>query len=353
MHVVIELLLYALDRLVGLIPWFMFAVVFSVLLQHMRVDVLVGRSFRKRTAVAIVLSTAVGAFSPLCSCTVIPLIRGFLAAGVPVSVAMAFWIASPSIDPEIFGLTAAALGMPVAVARLLGALLLSLAAGFVTLFMERRGWLDQPLRLEMAAAQKAADPVTVGSASRTATGESTGTALPDRADDSAASGGCCGSESASPPVEQKPEPWWPQARAGLAQMGARQFGSEVLRDVWLLGRWMIVAVLAEALIVKFVPPSIVTAGFGDNVVLSVVLAAAIGVPLYLNGVGAIPVVGGLMATGMSPAAATTFLLGGAVTTIPAIAAVRVLASNRVFLLYLGIGFFGSMLVGLVTAVFVH
>lgn len=353
MHVVIELLLYALDRLVGLIPWFMFAVVFSVLLQHMKVDVLVGRSFRKRTAVAIVLSTAVGAFSPLCSCTVIPLIRGFLAAGVPVSVAMAFWIASPSIDPEIFGLTAAALGMPVAVARLLGALLLSLAAGFVTLFMERRGWLDQPLRLEMATTAKAADPVTVGSASRSATGESTGTALPDRADDSAASGGCCGSESASPPVERKPEPWWPQARAGLAQMGARRFGSEVLRDVWLLGRWMLVAVLAEALIVKFVPPSIVSAGFADNVVLSVVLAAAIGVPLYLNGVGAIPVVGGLMATGMSPAAATTFLLGGAVTTIPAIAAVRVLASTRVFLLYLGIGFFGSMLVGLVTAVFVH
>ncbi|MGH3931322.1 MAG: permease, partial [Pseudonocardiaceae bacterium] len=349
MHLVVELWGHALNRLLGLIPWFLFAVVLSVLLQHMRIDVLVNRSFRKRTIVAIIGSALVGAFSPLCSCTVIPLIRGFLAAGVPVSVAMAFWIASPAIDPEIFGLTAAALGVPVAVARLVGALVLSLAAGFVTLLLERRGWLADPLRTITAAADPAESQAAAGSCCTTestagpspaesstrtsaAAGGSITTAIPvpTPVNSSTSASGCCDSDNAgTKEITEEPVRWWPQAREGLSQLGIRQFVSEVLRDCWLLGRWMVIAVLLEALIVRFVPPSIVSAGFGGNVVVSVLLAAAIGVPLYLNGVGAIPVVAGLMATGMNPAAATTFLLAGAITTIPAMAAVRVIASTRV------------------------
>jgi uncharacterized membrane protein YraQ (UPF0718 family) len=69
--------------------------------------------------------------------------------------------------------------------------------------------------------------------------------------------------------------------------------------------------------------------------------------LYLNGVGAIPIVGGLLAKGMAPGAAVSFLLGGAVTTIPAMVAVRSVVNNRVFALYLTIGTVGSALLGFI------
>ena len=55
---------------------------------------------------AILLATAVGAFSPFCSCGVIPVISALLIGGVPLAPVFAFWVTSPSMDPEIFFLNA-------------------------------------------------------------------------------------------------------------------------------------------------------------------------------------------------------------------------------------------------------
>ena len=90
---------------------------------------------------SIVLSTVVGAFNPFCSCSVVPVINGLLVSGVALAPVMAFWIASPLMDPEIFSLSVAMLGWPLACARLSATLILSLGAGFVTLALTRSGWL--------------------------------------------------------------------------------------------------------------------------------------------------------------------------------------------------------------------
>ena len=57
------------------------------------------------------LAAVVGALSPFCSCGVIPLIAAMLRAGVPLAPVMAFWLASPIMDPEMFVLTAAGVGL--------------------------------------------------------------------------------------------------------------------------------------------------------------------------------------------------------------------------------------------------
>ncbi|MDP7544503.1 MAG: permease, partial [Anaerolineales bacterium] len=56
----------------------------------------INRAFQARPIIAIFLATAVGAFSPLCSCTVIPVIASLLIGGVPLAPVMSFWVASPS-----------------------------------------------------------------------------------------------------------------------------------------------------------------------------------------------------------------------------------------------------------------
>ena len=68
-------------------------------------------------------------------------------------------------------------------------------------------------------------------------------------------------------------------------------------------------------------------------------------PSYLNGYAAIPMVGGLMDLGMSQGAALAFMLTGAVSSIQAAIAVFALVRKQVFMVYLLIGFSGSVLFG--------
>lgn len=110
--------------------------------------------------------------------------------------------------------------------------------------------------------------------------------------------------------------------------------------------WLIGAIAVGVAISRYVPADVVSVALGsDHGLLAVPVAALVSIPLYLNGVGAIPVVQGLMDQGMSTAAAVTFLLGGAVTTVPAMIAVRSVVNNRAFLVYLASGLLGSIAFG--------
>lgn len=354
MEHVIKILQFMWEEAVGLVPWFMLAVGLGVLASLLALDILARRAFAGRGAIAIIATTAIGAFSPFCSFTVIPLIRRFLAVGVPLSAVMAFWVASPSMDPEIFGLTAAQLGVPVAVARLLGALALSLAAGFIVLALERRGYLKQVLRPVPAAkaevpACSSAQPATV------AAGSSGGSAEPSCGSAPAEPEPSCGQAKAESSCGTVPEvvddgtPWWPMAKRNLREASLMSVLKDIGKDTVSLGKWFLLALLLDAIIVYYVPENAISAIVGTGP-FAILIAAAASVPLYVNGVGAIPIIDGLMMKGMGGAAAVTFLLGGAVTTIPAMIAVRAIVTNRVFLLYLGISFFGALTIGYIASI---
>lgn len=77
----------------------------------------------------VAIAAALGVVSPFCSCGVIPIISGFLAAGSPIAPVFAFWIASPLMDPEIFVITWGELGISMAVARLVAAFCMGITAG--------------------------------------------------------------------------------------------------------------------------------------------------------------------------------------------------------------------------------
>jgi uncharacterized membrane protein YraQ (UPF0718 family) len=124
-----------------------------------------------------------------------------------------------------------------------------------------------------------------------------------------------------------------------------RFGRELVRESWKLGRWLLLAFLLEALITRYVPQATVAAVLGADKVWAVPLAALVGVPMYLNNIGALPIVAGLLAQGMQPGAAIAFLIAGPVTTIPALTAVWGVTHRRVFVLYLGLGLLGAVLMG--------
>lgn len=324
---------------------------------------------RARPVASILVATIIGAVSPLCSCGVIPVIAGFLRSGVPFGPVMAFWIASPSMDPEIFALSAASLGLPLATARLAATGLLAIGAGFAAYFLERKGLIGSfSLRGPAAPAggREAGPARAEGGAARNAGG-----AFRPLAPAAGASGALLAKGSAAPKAAAVPCACSvPGSAAGGAAMAvaapsaesscgcgtkvlgvqaaelpalAKEAGLEMLK----LSGVMLLAFTLEAIVIRLVPPSLVAPFLGSNSAFAVPLATAVGVPLYTTNLVALGLVSGLLQQGMSQGAALAFLIGGAATTIPAMSAVWTLVKPRVFALYLGSIVLGALVAGYV------
>jgi len=347
MDKILEVLRLAWENLVDLSIFFFIALAIAATVDLLYLDIVARRSFRKHGLLGVLFTTCLGAFSPFCSFTVIPLIRKLLRGGVPLSAVMSFWIASPAMDPPIFALTAKEIGLPLATARLLGALVLAIGAGVIILLVEKRGGFKDVLRPEKKPAvderERHAAPAQVAVA---AGGGSTVLA---EAPTSTGGSSTCATDGSCAPDEDDDDgaPWWPQAKASLkSKRNWRITGRNFLRDTVSLGKWLVFACVFEGVIRVYVPNGVITSILGgDKGWLAIPLAAVISIPLYLNGVGAIPIVGGLLAKGMAQGAAVTFLLAGSVTTIPAMVAVRSVVNNKVFALYIAFGMIGSILLG--------
>jgi uncharacterized membrane protein YraQ (UPF0718 family) len=325
-----------------ILPVFFLSLSLGVLVRALRLDGAVRRALGSRPGRAIVLATAVGAFSPFCSCNVVPVVASLLIGGVPLAPVMAFWIASPTMDPEIFALSVGLLGWPLAVARLLAALSLSLGAGYLTLVLTSRGLLGPVLRREVAEEAR-------GPALAHRNGE-TECCSPAKAavQPALVAVGAKGSSSVQPATPPATTP--AAVVAGPRQLSWRGFARSVAREAWRLGRWLLVAFALEALMLAYIPHKAIARTLGSSNPLAVPLAALIGAPLYMTEVAALPIVSGLLEGGMSPGAALAFLISGPATTVPAVAAVWRLVRPRVLALYVGVSVVGAALLGLVTEV---
>jgi uncharacterized membrane protein YraQ (UPF0718 family) len=335
----------------GILPVFVLSVSLGVLVRALRLDGAVRRAFASRVGLAILLATAIGAFSPFCSCTVIPVVAGLLIGGVPLAPVMAFWVASPTMDPEIFALTVGMLGWPLAVSRLVATLVLSLAAGYLTLALTRSGLIGKALRRTVTAeradkccpAKQRQTPIPVAAGSAPAVS-------PAREEGFVAAKPDCGTGCNESDGHPEAEGWSISVVAGLRRLSWTEVGRDVARESWRLGRWLLLAFVMEALILAYVPQEAIAGTLGGGNPLAVPLAALIGAPLYLTEVAALPIVSGLLQSGMSPGAAIAFLIAGPTTTVPAMAAVWTLVRPRVFVLYVGIVVVGAVALGIATDV---
>lgn len=265
-------------------------------------DQLIARAFSGNMTTMVFAAALMGALSPFCSCGVIPLIAALLAMGVPLAPVMAFWLASPLMDPSMFLLTTGTLGSTFAIYKTFAAIFIGLLGGFGTLLLMRAGTFTNPLRAGVG------------------------------------DGGCGGSSVRSP----SPVVWnfWPdEARRA-------KFWANAGQNMLFLGKWLTIAFFLESLMLAYIPAETVSASIGGDGWLTIVGASFVGIPAYLNGYAALPLVGGLIEQGMSPGAGMAFLLAGGVSSIPAAIAVWALARPPVFAAYLGFAFTGAVTAGL-------
>lgn len=299
---------FALRSMLAIAPLIALSALLAAWLAATGADDQMARAFRGRPVRAVLLAGGLGALSPLCNMSVVPLIGALLRAGVPLAPVMAFWIGSPLIDPEMFILTAAIVGPDFALVRTVSAIALGLLAGFATLGLERRGALGAPLR-----------PGAPGA----------------------------GDHACAPadPLRAAPIRWrfWYD--------GARRatFRRALAENAWFLGKWLALAFLLEALLVRAVPAESMTAWLGHGAWWVVPASALAGMPLYLNGYAATPLIDGLLGLGMPAGAALAFLVAGEIASLPQAIAVVALVRTRVLALYLGLGLLGAVAAGLVLA----
>lgn len=294
--------LFAVRALLNTLPFLVLSIAIAAWAGATGADNLIAKAFTGAPLLMIGLGALAGSISPFCSCGVIPLIAALLVMGVPLSAVMAFWLASPIMDPSMFVLTAGVLDLEFAVAKTLAAIGLGVFGGLVVLMLSRSGALADPLR------------------------------------DGIGDGGCGGARMRAP----KPVVWrfWeePERRS--------KFAKTALTTSLFLAKWLTLAFILESLMLAWIPAESVTAALGGEGLLPIVTATLVGIPAYLNGYAALPLVGGLINQGMAPGAGMAFLVAGGVTSIPAAMAVWALAKPQVFALYIGLSLTGAFASGL-------
>lgn len=294
---------FAAQALLSTSKYILFAVTLLAYLKATGAEAMVARAFVGRETRMIFFAALLGGLAPFCSCEVIPFIAGLLALGVPLSAVMAFWLSSPLIDPPTLLITAAALGWPFALAKAVSAVALGLFGGFVVKALRRGGLFAEPLKRA---------PVK----------------------------SCCG--CAAPATDARPN-WrfWQDAER------REIFRGQFVENALFLLKWLAFAYVLEALLVTYVRPEWIAAIVGGEGVVPIAIAAVVGMPAYLNSYVAPPLLAGLISQGMSAGAALAFMIAGAVSSIPAMAAVWSLVKPRVFATYLGLGVSGAILSGVV------
>ncbi|MCR8549360.1 permease [Salipiger sp. P9] len=294
---------FALEALWRTAPFILFAVLAVAYVKAAGAETLLSRAFEGRETRMIVFAALLGGLSPFCSCQVIPFIAALLAVGAPLSAVMAFWLASPLMDPAMFLITSGTLGWDFAVGKAVAAVGIGLLGGAGTMLLKSTPVFADPLRAKPKV------------------------------------GGCCGVQK---PFQGKPV-WrfW--------QDGARRevFRDEALTNLVFLLKWLLLAYLLESVMLRYIPADAIASLLGGTGLWPILLGAFVGAPAYLNGYAAVPLVDALLAQGMAPGAAMSFVVAGGVSCIPAAVAVWALVKPRVFAAYLGYAVLGAVIAGLV------
>ena len=115
--------------------------------------------------------------------------------------------------------------------------------------------------------------------------------------------------------------------------------------ILFLGKWLTLAFVLESLMVTYVPAQLLGQWLGSDSAWAIPLSAVIGVPAYLNGFVAVPVVAGLIENGMTPGAGLSFMLAGSMTSIPAAIAVISLVKRPLFFWYVMLALLGAIASG--------
>ena len=245
----------------------------------------------RRLGLGNFLAALVGVVTPFCSCSAVPLFIGFVEAGLPLGVTFSYLVAAPMVNEVALVMLFGLFGWQVAGLYLLTGLVLAIAAGLII------GRLGMERYVEEFVYQ-----VKV-----------TGSGAPGE------------------------QLTWHE-RFSMAADSTRQ----IVGKVW---PYVMVGIAIGALIHGFVPENALAGVMGSSSVLAVPAAVAIGVPLYSNAAGVIPIVAVLLDKGVPLGTALAFMMSVVALSIPELVILRRVMKPRLIGVFVGVVAGGIVMIG--------
>ncbi|MDQ2090340.1 permease [Marimonas arenosa] len=239
-----------------------------------------------------VMAAGLGVVTPFCSCSAVPLFIGFVSAGVPLGVTFSFLIAAPMVNEVALGLLFGLLGWKVALTYLGFGLALAIVAGWVIGRFRLEGWLQDWVR-----------------------------------------------DIQSGTVTELPEQslTWPD-RYEMATEAVR----DIVAKVWI---WVMLGIGIGALIHGYVPADLMARIMGTDAWWSVPAAVVLGIPMYTNAAGVIPIVEALLGKGAALGTTLAFMMSVIALSLPEMIILRKVLTFRLIAVFIGVVGSGILCVG--------
>ena len=244
---------------------------------------------RFRGLPAHIISALLGTVTPFCSCSSIPLFMGFTSAGLPIGVTFSFLISSPMVDLGSLVLLMSIFGGKIAVAYVLLGLVIAVLGGLVIEQLGMERYLEDFVK-------QAHVPLT----------DSEGMSNQDRLH------------------------------------FAKEQMSETFRKVF---PYVLVGVGIGALIHNWIPESLVTQLLGSQNPFGVILATLIGIPMYADIFGSIPVAEALLSKGAQLGTVLSFMMAVTTLSLPSLIMLKRAIKPPLLALFVAICIVGIILVG--------
>jgi uncharacterized membrane protein YraQ (UPF0718 family) len=246
-----------------------------------------------------VAAAGLGAVTPFCSCSTVPMLAGLLQAGAPLGLAFSFLLASPLVNEIAVFLLLGLFGLEVTFWYVVTTFTAAVVAGIV---IGRLGVGHLVKDVEMIGSS---DPVaTDGGTARCGDGET---------------GSCGGGASVTPSKSHR-------QRIGTAGREAWDFFVETLP-------YLVVGITIGALIHGVVPVEYVQAVLGSDNPLAIPVAAVAGAPVYVSVSGMVPIAASLSEQGIAIGTVLAFVIGGAGVSIPNMILLNKLFERRLLGIY--------------------
>lgn len=246
----------------------------------------------KRTGIGNVLASTLGIVTPFCSCSAVPLFIGFLSAGIPLGVTFSFLIAAPMINEVALILLFGMFGWKVAGLYLGMGLLVAIISGLVIgqLKMEKHleDWVQKIQAGEMA------------------------------------------------PSEGERLTWVQRFELGA------QHAKKIVGKVW---PYILAGISVGAFVHGYVPQEFMASIMGKDVWWGVPAAVLLGIPMYTNAAGIIPVIEALISKGAALGTVLAFMMAVIALSAPEVIILRKVLKPRLIATFLGVVAVGIMMVG--------
>ena len=245
----------------------------------------------KSKFMARVLAIVLGALTPFCSCSSVPLFIGFVEAGIPLGVTFSFLIASPMINEIAVVMLLGIVGFKITLLYILAGILVAFFGGIIMEKFKPDRWVeDYVWKIRMGEA----------------------------------------------PVIEQDNSFNTRHRYALAEV------KEIVGRIW---QWVIIGIAAGAAFHGYFPEQWAESLVNANEFLVVPMAVMLGVPLYSNAVGVIPLAEAMLLKGVAIGTTLAFMMSIAAISLPEILILRKVIKWQALAIFIGIITLSIILVG--------